>query len=231
LGGASGSPVVDTKKQVVGVFAEALQLNFSRKRSYVANLEYLQDFVKNGLRNEPNNNLGQALSITIRSLKDLAHRRVVWAQYTLGVMYYAGKGIPQNYEKALYWYEQAAARGLAEAQFFLGRMYNDNTGVPQNYEKAFYWHERAAIQGFAESQVLLGHMYYTGNGVPRNYQKAFEWFEKAAIQGDSGAQLLLGFMYYEGQVVPQNYEIASKWFEKAAMESTEIQKFLDKHIK
>jgi len=43
----------------------------------------------------------------------------------LGHMYHYGKGVPQNYEKAIEWYNKAAQQGLAETQEILGYMYRN----------------------------------------------------------------------------------------------------------
>ena len=45
------------------------------------------------------------------------------AQYNLGVMYHEGKGMPQDYAKAVRWFRDAANQGNAYAQHNLGVMY------------------------------------------------------------------------------------------------------------
>ena len=45
-----------------------------------------------------------------------------WAQYTLGYMYYYGRGIAQDRQKAKLWIETAAAKGYAPAQQALQRI-------------------------------------------------------------------------------------------------------------
>ena len=58
------------------------------------------------------------------------------AQYNLGVTYYLGEGVPQDYEEALRWSRMAAEQGHADAQFGLGGMYYNGEGVPQDYVEA-----------------------------------------------------------------------------------------------
>ena len=48
------------------------------------------------------------------------------AQVTLGVMYYAGEDVPQDYKKALKWFQKAANQGDDNAQYHLGLMYAMN---------------------------------------------------------------------------------------------------------
>ena len=58
------------------------------------------------------------------------------AQHNLGVMYYNGHGVLQDYATALEWYRKAADQGFAGAQINLGRMYADGRGVPQDNAEA-----------------------------------------------------------------------------------------------
>lgn len=44
-------------------------------------------------------------------------------QNNLAELYYTGKGVPQDYEKARYLWEQAAGQGVAEAQYLIGALY------------------------------------------------------------------------------------------------------------
>ncbi|EET45193.1 Sel1 repeat protein [Neisseria sicca ATCC 29256] len=39
------------------------------------------------------------------------------AQFNLGLMYDSGRGVRQDYTKAVQWYRKAAEQGVAEAQF------------------------------------------------------------------------------------------------------------------
>lgn len=56
-------------------------------------------------------------------LKNAANTGNVKAQVNLGFMYEHGKGIPVEYDKALYWYRKAAKKSNANAQFNIGYMY------------------------------------------------------------------------------------------------------------
>ena len=51
------------------------------------------------------------------------------AQYFLGLIYYKGKGVPQDHKTAIKWYTLSAEQGYAEAQFNLGLMYVLGEGV------------------------------------------------------------------------------------------------------
>ena len=54
------------------------------------------------------------------------------AQYVLGMMYRAGRGVPHDYNEARKWYRLAAEQGHPIAQFYLGWIYAKGKGVPKN---------------------------------------------------------------------------------------------------
>ena len=138
------------------------------------------------------------------------------AQHKLGVMYYRGDGVPQDYNEAIKWFIKAAEQGDAKGQYILGLMYDNGEGVPQDYNEAVKWFTKAAEQGNAPSQGKLGVMYAQGTGVTQDYKEAVKWFTKAAEQGEANAQFDLSWMYDIGTGVPQDYKEAVKWCAKAA---------------
>ncbi len=76
-----------------------------------------------------------------------AEQGVARAQYDLGLMYFEGKGVPQDYKQAVYWYRLAAEQGYADAQSSLGAMYDIGQGVLQDYPLAHMWYNIAAMNG------------------------------------------------------------------------------------
>ena len=55
------------------------------------------------------------------------------AQFNLGLMYYNGQGVRQDYVQIVKWFRKAAEQGFAQAQFNLGVMYDNGQGVRQDY--------------------------------------------------------------------------------------------------
>ena len=86
----------------------------------------------------------------------------VEAQVTLGLMYFFGDGVPQDYAEAVRWLRQAADQEHANAQYNLGVMYAEGRGVPQDEAEAVRWYRLAAAQGLAGAQFNLGFMYFEG---------------------------------------------------------------------
>jgi TPR repeat protein len=102
------------------------------------------------------------------------------AQTRLGLLYYRGRGVPQDYAEALRWSRKAADQGDAAAQFNLGFMYAKGRRMPQDYAESARWYRKAAGQGNVAAQFNLGLMYHYGQGVPRDYVEALMWLSLAA---------------------------------------------------
>ena len=111
----------------------------------------------------------------ITEIRRLAEQGDVDAQFTLGVMYDRGEGVPQDDTEAVRWYRLAADQGLVTAQYNLGVMYATGEGVPENDAEAVRWYRLAADQGYTNAQLSLGLMYANGEGVARDLAEAVKW--------------------------------------------------------
>ena len=60
-------------------------------------------------------------------LKKYANKGNAKAQFHLGIMYFMGQGVVQNYKTAVNWFKLAADQGHTEAQFYLG--FNNRYGL------------------------------------------------------------------------------------------------------
>jgi uncharacterized protein len=72
-------------------------------------------------------------------VSSLASHGNAHAQTVLGFMYENGRGVPQNFERAVEWYRRAAAQGDPTAQYLLGLMYDKGHGVQQDWVLAHKW--------------------------------------------------------------------------------------------
>ena len=131
-----------------------------------------------------------------------------YAQFNLGVSYFNGQGVPQDYSKAVEWHRRAADQGHVGAQAALGELYGQGKGVVQDYSKAAVWLRRAADQGHKYAQFRLGYLYVEGAGVPQDFSKAIDWYRRAADQGHPSAQFNLGVLYITGKSVARDYVAA-----------------------
>lgn len=117
-----------------------------------------------------------------------ANKNYLEAQTLIGVDYFKGEGIAQNYEKAFEWFQKAADQDYAYAQYLIALMYRDGKGIDQDSNKAFEWFQKAADQGYADAQYSIALMYERGLGTPQDLDKSFEWLQKSAKQGFFKAQ-------------------------------------------
>ena len=73
-----------------------------------------------------------------------AERGQPLAQFNLGLMYYKGRAVRQDYTEAVKWWRLSAEKGFAEALNNLGMMYGNGDGVEQDYGPAHKWFDIAA---------------------------------------------------------------------------------------
>ncbi|HLA36203.1 MAG TPA: tetratricopeptide repeat protein [Rhodocyclaceae bacterium] len=125
-------------------------------------------------------------------LTPLANEGNAQAQYRLGILYYHGKGAPEDENLAIYWWKKAAAQGNSEAMFHIANAYLFNPKaekmVSDPDREAAIWFFQAASAGHAEAQYYLGLLFLAGKGVVENRREAIRWFRKAADQGHAEAR-------------------------------------------
>jgi hypothetical protein len=114
------------------------------------------------------------------------------AQYGLALLYWQGKGTPQNYHEAEKWLLLAANSGHSDAQLKLAYLYYligvDGKKSPIEAQK---WFEKSAQQGNVDAQYNLGVLYKDGVGIKKDLVAAKKWLTLAASQGDTAAKKLL----------------------------------------
>ena len=74
-----------------------------------------------------------------REFQTEADRGDATAQFLLGTMYFAGRGVTRNDAEAVKWFRKAAGQGDAVAQSNLGNMYREGRGVTRNDAEAVKW--------------------------------------------------------------------------------------------
>lgn len=147
-------------------------------------IERVTALMKN--QNNTNTTVEERTYNSFDDLKEAAEQGNADAQLILGLCYYNGDGVWQNYEEAFLCFKKAANQGNAEAQYFLGLFYEKGIGVAKNEAKAVEWYQKAAEQGDAIAH--LGEMYEKGQGVNQNYNKALELYNQAFENGFENAK-------------------------------------------
>lgn len=114
------------------------------------------------------------------------------SQNALGLCYFNGYGVDQDYRLALQWYSKAAKQGLGIAEYNIGVMFIHGYGVKQDLKEAAAWIYKAAMKNEAIAVESMGDLYYEGWGVQKNTEEARHWWWRAAQAGSIQAKERLG---------------------------------------
>jgi localization factor PodJL len=158
------------------------------------------------------------------------------AEYEIASRYFEGRGVPQNTQEAVSWFERAAARDLAPAQYRLGGLYEKGQGVKKDIDQARRLYRAAADSGNAKAMHNLAVLYAEGVEGKPDFRLAAHWFHKAARYGVADSQYNLAILYARGMGVNPNLSESYKWFalgaqqgdKEAANKRDEIAARLDK---
>ena len=162
---------------------------------------------------QPDENLPEV----VKNIEKQAFEGVGEAQHDLAAIYTAGHGgVNQNYDRAAYWFEQAASRGISNGAYNLGVLHHQGLGVTADLNEAITWYKRAAQLGHPEAQYNLGIAYIEGIGVPYDAQKAAGYFENAARNNIMEAAYNLGLIYENGLLGSAEPDKALVWYKTAA---------------
>ncbi len=119
-----------------------------------------------------------------------AERGQPLAQFNLGLMYYKGRAVRQDYTEAVKWWRLSAEKGFAEALNNLGMMYGNGDGVPQDYVEAHKWFDLAAShhppgrkhhKSVRDRDFLVKKM--TSSQIAEAQRLAREWMEAFEMRG------------------------------------------------
>ena len=147
-----------------------------------------------------------------RKAAEQGHKK---AQYQLGLLYEAGRGVTQNATQAVQWYRWAGQQGDPDAQYRLGDLYFFGSGLARSDVHATEWYRRAAEQGHDDAQCCLASLHLFGGGVAQDYTVAAKWYQEAAKQDHAVAQCVLGDLHHSGSGVEQNLAVGARWYKRA----------------
>lgn len=128
----------------------------------------------------------------VKLLKPLADSGDAMAQYHLGLLYYNGRGVPEDEKIAVELLTRSANQGNVDAMYQLGNAFvfgNETQGLVADADQtAAQWFFKAASAGNADAQYSLGLLFLVGKGVQKNAQEAEHWMQQAAKNGHKEAQ-------------------------------------------
>lgn len=116
----------------------------------------------------------------LREWRPLAEQGDARAQFSLGLSYENGDGVPRDHAKAREWYEKAAAQGDAKAQFYLGMQSSFGQGGPMDLVQAYMWYSLAAGNGNAHAPGYRDDLtrQMTSAQIAEGKKRAREWKPK-----------------------------------------------------
>ncbi len=139
------------------------------------------------------------------------------AQHDLAAIYTAGHAdVPQDYNRAAFWFREAAQNGVANARYNLGVLYHQGLGVQRDMGEAIKWYRSAASLNHPEAQYNLGIAYIEGIGVSYDPDRAAQYFENAADGGIMEAAYNLGLIHENGLLGQSKPDEALLWYKTAA---------------
>jgi TPR repeat protein len=85
--------------------------------------------------------------------RESAERGRLDSQYNVGLAYFRGDGVTQDYGEAMKWMRRAADQGDAEAQYMVGVMYYHGRGVQADSAEAYKWTSLAVSRSSTTKNV------------------------------------------------------------------------------
>ncbi|MDP5209446.1 tetratricopeptide repeat protein [Microbulbifer sp. 2205BS26-8] len=127
-----------------------------------------------------------------------------------------GRGVEQNYPRAVEIYQYASAQGSARASYNLGQLYRLGQGVSRNLEQAIDYLTQAAEGGSTDAMNALGLVYLDSAPEFHSYSKALSWFERAAENNSRYGYFNQARMYEQGLGVENDPSRALAHYRKAS---------------
>lgn len=164
----------------------------------------------------------------LREARPLAEHGDAGAQTLLGNMYKNGRGVQQDYEKAIAWYMKAFRQGDVAADYWLKQLHNEVSVIMFcSAEKFNLITFPLAREGYSPAQERVCYAFAKGMcGLPKDFQKAREWCERAIKQGYTEAQYILDEIIPEQEILTHKQLEQVKYYEQKATQGD-----LDAHLK
>lgn len=144
------------------------------------------------------------------------------AEQMLGMAYYYGQIVAQDYQQAFAWALKAATQGNTEASFNVAYMYLNGQGTKKDPAAGFQLYLKLANRGLPNAQSRVGECFAYGIGTTKDLTQSFAWYQKAAMQGDGPAENVIGNCYFQGVGVRKDLNLAFGWYIKAANQNVAL---------
>ncbi|WP_160167676.1 tetratricopeptide repeat protein [Methylomonas sp. MK1] len=119
----------------------------------------------------------------------------------------------QNFDEAVYWYRQAAARGSSDAQAELLKLYDEGLYAPQDELEISQWTINTAEHGIIKSYAKAAALYLDGQNVRRDLLQAYKWNTLAVKYEPTDAELTKNQQDIVAQLTDRQRDDAQKLIE------------------
>jgi TPR repeat protein len=161
-----------------------------------------------------------------REWRPLADQGDPRSQFSVGLLFLQGQGVPKDTAEAAKWFRMCAEQGDAAHQYLLGSMYATglygmDEGIPRDDAEAAIWLKKAADQGYEKAATWCSTVAREGHTEAQYQQglaeygedsyRACQWAKAAADQGHMKACMLLCEIFHD---IYFDYEEAAKWYRR-----------------
>lgn len=122
---------------------------------------------------------GDDYSESLKWARMAAEKDIGEAFWVLALAYEHGRGVDEDIQQAVRYYEMGANLGHPNCQHSLGCYYARGEVVEEDHRKAFDLFLKSAEQGYGLAMRDVGRCYQFGSGTMGNMKTAVEWYEKA----------------------------------------------------
>ena len=180
--GSSGSPVLNSKGQVIGIMSESsFHYKTAKKIIYLQRLLQMMDITTKSDKND------KLFHKELKNIHQLAGNGDKIAQLQLCKLYQHGRGVKKDPVQSFTLCLLAAQLGHAEAQMILGNIHRELYEEKPNEEihdkESTRWYKRSALQGYRKAAFKLGIIYLRAG----DYDESRIWFLQAEDNGDPEA--------------------------------------------
>ncbi len=130
----------------------------------------------------------------------------LFAMRNVGEAYFNGKGVQQDYSKAVPWIRKVATYPKKKPPFTPPR------GFAALYVYDIPKYQSAVLSTIEDAQIRMGDVYLMGLGVTRDPAEAARYYQMAADAGDRRAAFKLAELYAEGNGVERDLDAARLWY-------------------
>jgi TPR repeat protein len=127
------------------------------------------------------------------------------AKYNLGVLYFFGRGVPKNEDRAMAMFKEAATgAGVQQAQIRLA-LHALSKG---DRNEAWKWANEASNRGNVLGFYLIGRILFE----KKSYKEAYAWLMKASQASEANSPALMSKIYEQGLGADKNPVMAAAWW-------------------